>query len=316
VYVLPGPHFGLAIFLTIFFATASIGRAETAQDPAHASGGEPVMNGIQYGDYPDFVNKWRLITVRYRVDSSEQRFTFANESAYATLIAGRTDYPKGAVFGKVGIMTKDDPSFASSKVPSGTMRYQFMVRDEKKYAETGGWGYALFNAQGVRYNTPVTTETVACFACHQLVKAKGYVFSEPMLGFGNSAFKTAKASAPIPLEFAKRSTEVLPAVVRSALPKKFTQLFFYSGAMREHLFQGSLNEMRPLLTQQVKKSGLPAALVSTDGERCVVVAPADPQVIPGQTPCAKGLVRYLVIERDPVTEGPFLQLHAFCDSAH
>ena len=50
---------------------------------------------------------------------------------------------------------------------------QFMVKDSRKYASTGGWGFAQFNdgkpADEAVHNT--------CFTCHEAVKARDFVFT-------------------------------------------------------------------------------------------------------------------------------------------
>jgi hypothetical protein len=48
-----------------------------------------------------------------------------------------------------------------------------MVKDSKKYATTGGWGYAEF------IHGKPADETVhkTCFPCHEPYKAQDYVFT-------------------------------------------------------------------------------------------------------------------------------------------
>ena len=53
-----------------------------------AQAGESKMNGLQLKDYPDFETKWHLVTVRYRKDTGEQRFTYANDIAWTAMNAG------------------------------------------------------------------------------------------------------------------------------------------------------------------------------------------------------------------------------------
>jgi hypothetical protein len=52
-------------------------------------------------------------------------------------------------------------------------RVQFMVKDSRKYASTGGWGFAHFDdgkpADEAVHNT--------CFSCHETVKARDFVFN-------------------------------------------------------------------------------------------------------------------------------------------
>jgi hypothetical protein len=50
---------------------------------------------------------------------------------------------------------------------------QFMVKDSKRYASTGGWGFAHFD------DGKPGSETVhnACFACHAIVSDRDMVFN-------------------------------------------------------------------------------------------------------------------------------------------
>ena len=50
---------------------------------------------------------------------------------------------------------------------------QFMVKDSKKYAATGGWGYAHFNDG----KTADVAMLKSCFPCHELIKDRDYVFT-------------------------------------------------------------------------------------------------------------------------------------------
>ena len=51
-----------------------------------------------------------------------------------------------------------------------------MVKDAKKYAATGGWGFQLFGGGGPK--KPIVTDAAKqCFACHTPQKAQDYVYS-------------------------------------------------------------------------------------------------------------------------------------------
>jgi len=50
-----------------------------------------------------------------------------------------------------------------------------MVRDAARYADTGGWGFEVFEKDG-REGTLTPARRAACHACH--TKAKGLVFTE------------------------------------------------------------------------------------------------------------------------------------------
>ena len=50
---------------------------------------------------------------------------------------------------------------------------QFMVKDSKKYASTGGWGFAHFN-DGKPAEEAVLQ---SCFPCHQAIKSRDFIFT-------------------------------------------------------------------------------------------------------------------------------------------
>lgn len=158
------PLSAMAAFAAVLAVTctwiASASLAEAPKDaipslpPANAPKPPPVfagqtsMNGYSLKQFPNFIKNFHFVTVRYRKDTSEMRLTYANDKAWGALLAGGTHYSDGAVFAKIGIMTKQDPAFTSSVVPSGGKRYQLMVMHHKKHAATDGWGYALFDMDG------------------------------------------------------------------------------------------------------------------------------------------------------------------------
>ena len=60
-----------------------------------------------------------------------------------------------------------------SVVGSATGKLQFMVKDSKKYAATGGWGFADF--KDGKPGDKALHDT--CFPCHVPVKDRDYVFA-------------------------------------------------------------------------------------------------------------------------------------------
>jgi hypothetical protein len=222
--------------------------------PAKAA--EPSMNGYTLKQFGNFAKNWHLVTVRYRKDTSEMRFTYANDLAWKALQERRTDYPDGAVFAKIGAMTQPDPGFTSSKVPSGARRIQFMVRDHQKHKDTDDWGYALFDGEGNLYPGDQKTVSQACMACHRLVPERGQIFSQIMF---------LEKDAPIgssPLRFADVNVKKLPAALRAEIPLSVKKARELSGPLKEKSFFGTLDEIQPFLAEEAAKSGLPAVLIS------------------------------------------------------
>ena len=71
-------------------------------------------------------------------------------------------------------------------MPGRLVNVDFMVKDSKRFAGSGGWGYAVFDYDpasdtfkpGTSSGTPPQGNDAKCgFACHTIVKAKDYVFT-------------------------------------------------------------------------------------------------------------------------------------------
>jgi hypothetical protein len=62
-----------------------------------------------------------------------------------------------------------------------------MVKDSKRFADSGGWGYAVFDynpstdtfTPGTLAGSPPQGNDAKCgFACHTVAKSRDYVFTE------------------------------------------------------------------------------------------------------------------------------------------
>lgn len=254
-------------FLALFLPWAS------ANDTAQFAG-KIEMNGIRFADYQSAAVDWTLVTIRYRKDTGELRLTYANPIAQKVLSGTKKDYPDGAVFLKTGILTGADGQFPSSAVPRAVRRYQVMVKDRSRFAATDGWGYALFDASGKTYPEEPSQTQQACHACHAIVENRGYIFSEPFdftLGtkFSRGAIDRSAALKFVTLDFAK-----LAPKVQKALDAKTKRVRFLDHeVLRGHVFQGTLDEIKPLLEVEALRSGLTAVFVAQDGLRFSAVQP-------------------------------------------
>jgi hypothetical protein len=158
-------------------------------------------------------------------------------------------------------------------VPSGARRYQFMVRNRQKHKNTDGWGYALFNQDGVTYPEDPKVQEQACAACHRLVPTRGYVFSERLDLTGISASARNQPALPLALPFGSRKRSTLPSLIRQHIPNRYPTIYFLKGDLQKHLFQGTLDEVRPLLSQTAAEKNAPAAIISEDQTRFSIVFP-------------------------------------------
>ncbi len=227
--------------------------------------GDHAMNGFKLEQFKGFEKDWHLVTSRFRRDTGEMRITYANDIAWKALQEHSTDYPDGAIFGKIGMMTEEDPDFTSSAVPSGAKRYQFMVRDKAKFAETKGWGYAIFTPAGEPSfsKDDQAIESRACSACHEMVPHRGYVFSQAMpLPIGEASTPTGQRPAPKNLlTFQSVDAATLPDNIRKVLPEGFPQIRRAHGPLEKNIFMGTMGEIRPALIKEAMRTRVPAALV-------------------------------------------------------
>jgi hypothetical protein len=95
--------------------------------------------------------------------------------------------PDGAKMAKIHWTPKQNQFFPDTTVPGNLVNVGFMLKDSKRFADSGGWGYALFDYDaaadtfkpGTTAGTPPQGNDAKCgFACHARAKATDYVFTE------------------------------------------------------------------------------------------------------------------------------------------
>ena len=95
--------------------------------------------------------------------------------------------PDGAKMAKIHWAPKQNTFFPDATVPGNLVNVDFMMKDSKRFADSGGWGYAVFDYDaesdtfkpGTLAGTPPQGNDAKCgFACHTRAKARDYVFTE------------------------------------------------------------------------------------------------------------------------------------------
>ncbi|HKF06949.1 MAG TPA: cytochrome P460 family protein [Candidatus Sulfotelmatobacter sp.] len=95
--------------------------------------------------------------------------------------------PDGAKMAKIHWTPKQNEFFPDTTGPGALLNVDFMVKDSKRFADSGGWGYAVFDYDaasdtfkpGTTAGTPPQGNDAKCgFACHTRAKARDYVFTE------------------------------------------------------------------------------------------------------------------------------------------
>ena len=90
--------------------------------------------------------------------------------------------PDGAVMAKVEWAKQADagPPYAAT-VPGALSAVSFMVKDRRRFPETGGWGYATFKYDDASASWQALGDAPTfanrCHACHAVVRARDFVFT-------------------------------------------------------------------------------------------------------------------------------------------
>jgi hypothetical protein len=258
----------MIISLFLFFSFSFVVSSQSSD-----FSGKSEMNGIRWKDYKDFIKKSPLITVRYRKDTSEMRMIFANPTAKKAFETNKKKFSDGSVILKAGIATGTDPFFESSAVPTKIWRYQIMVKDSKKYKKTNGWGYALFDSQGKTFPEDPDLTQLACHACHTIVEEKDFVFSEPFLQDMKLDYSKHKKTNNHTLSFEEVKRDNLFKELKELIPSNYTTILrLRDQNLEKNIFQGTLDEIRPILLSRMKQlNGIPVVFYNADSKKFSLV---------------------------------------------
>jgi hypothetical protein len=160
------------------------GLAISAQDKYTVK----VPGGLAFSEFRGY-EAWQTISV-----SRNERVVAvilgnpAMISAYQAGIPGNgKPVPDGAKMAKVHWNPKQNEFFPEATVPGSLVNVDFMVKDSKRFADSGGWGYAVFDYDaasdtfkpGTSAGTPPQGKDAKCgFACHTRAKTRDYVFTD------------------------------------------------------------------------------------------------------------------------------------------
>jgi len=110
-------------------------------------------------------------------------------NAYLAGVPGNgKPFPDGSKMAKIHWNPKkNEMAPGPPTVPSTQHDVDFMVKDSKRFADSGGWGYAVFDydaksdtfTPGTEAGKPPQSNDAKCgFACHTIVKTRDYVFTD------------------------------------------------------------------------------------------------------------------------------------------
>ena len=163
----------VATLVGVVALTANTSRHATAQEAA------PIFVTEVPAGYRD----WKVVSVAHEAgDLNDIRAILGNDVAINAYRAGKLPFPEGAIVGRIAWSyvpsEENNKAFgrAQSFVAGAPTEFylQFMVKDSRKYAATGGWGYSSFDKDG---KPSPESGMKTCFPCHEAVKDRDFIFT-------------------------------------------------------------------------------------------------------------------------------------------
>lgn len=173
----------IAVFVGMMLASLA-GAAQTAQDKYALK----VPGGLAFSEFRGY-ESWQLVSISQ--DGPAVAAIMANPvmiKAYQSGIPGNgKPFPDGSKMTKIHWVPTKMGVFPLATVPGAQANADFMEKDSKRFADSGGWGWAAFeyDAKSDTYrpgdmsSTPPQGNDAKCgFTCHTAVKARDFVFTD------------------------------------------------------------------------------------------------------------------------------------------
>jgi hypothetical protein len=123
---------------------------------------------------PKGYRNWQVVAPSQRDDKDEIRVILGNNIAMKALRAKQLPFPDGAILAKLAWKRVKSVEFDNTFVPGEPQRIEFMEKNAKKYAATGGWGFGRF----VNGAPADEKQHGTCWPCHEAnVKGNDWVFT-------------------------------------------------------------------------------------------------------------------------------------------
>ena len=124
---------------------------------------EPPASPIFGVKIPDGYRSWEFVASSQETGSlDELRAVVGNAPSMAAYRSDTLPFPDGSILVKLAYKRVQSSEFPAAFVPGSPTTVQVMVKDSKRYASTGGWGFGRFS-DGVPVDE---AQHRTCFACH------------------------------------------------------------------------------------------------------------------------------------------------------
>ena len=164
-------------FFLVSVATVAGVMTFTSRASGRADETSTQISGIAL--FPGY-RDWPVISVAHEAGANNDlRAVLGNDLAMKAYRNEVLPFPDGTIIARLAwVYTASEANnkvfdHPQSFVAGPAINVQFMVKDSKKYAATGGWGFAQFKDG----KPDPTAKLDACFSCHEPAKARDYVFT-------------------------------------------------------------------------------------------------------------------------------------------
>lgn len=131
---------------------------------------------------PKGYRDWRLVSVAHEAGKNNDiRAILGNDMAIAAFRSGKRPFPDGTIIARVAWQyrrsARNDAVFPApqSFVAGEPTNVQVIVKDSRRYPNSGGWGYGQFDGGKPNRDAALIGR---CFACHaKLEKRADFVFT-------------------------------------------------------------------------------------------------------------------------------------------
>jgi len=179
-----GKSMSIRAAITVTLAVLAAGAAISAQDRYTLK----VPNGLAFSEFRGY-DGWQVIAISQ--NGGLIAVILGNPamiSAYKAGVPGNgRPFPDGAKMAKIHWNPKKNETAPGQPLVPGTLHdIDFMAKDSKRFADSGGWGYAEFEYDaasdtfrpGTLTDQPPQANDAKCgFACHTIVQKQDFVFT-------------------------------------------------------------------------------------------------------------------------------------------
>jgi Cytochrome P460 len=148
-----------------------------------------VPNGLAFSEFRGY-DGWQVISISQ--NGALVAAILGNPATVEAFKAGIPDngkaFPDGAKIAKIHWVPKrNETAPGQPLVPNILHDVDFMVKDSKRFADSGGWGYGAFeydtksdsfNPATLANQPPQSNDAKCGAACHTVVQKRDYVFTQ------------------------------------------------------------------------------------------------------------------------------------------